>query len=137
MEATVRWFEGLGQFVAAERLVQDKHPTEAVAAYEESITTFQESIELEENFSSSALHYVALAWAGIARIHLDGERLDDALEAMREGASAYVGSFGVADGLGNTPAETARALRGALRRAQRDAAAEELIAYLSERGVEL
>jgi tetratricopeptide (TPR) repeat protein/Ca2+-binding EF-hand superfamily protein len=137
MGATVRWFEGLAQFVAAERLVQDKHTTAAIAAYGQSIATFQESMELEAAFASSALHYVALAWAGIARIHLEGQRLDDALEAMRAGASAYVGSFGTADGLGNTPAETARALRGALRRAQRDAAAEELIAYLSERGVEL
>ena len=32
---------------------------------------------------------------------------------------------------------TARELRRALRRAQRDAAAEELISYLYERGIEL
>ena len=134
---TVRWFEGLAQFVAAEHFVQDLHTGEAIAAYGACIETFRESLELEATFGPSALHYIAQAWAGIARIHLDAGRLDEALEVLQEGARAYVGSFDAADGLGNTPADTARELRRALQRAQRGAAAEELMAYLSERGVEI
>jgi tetratricopeptide (TPR) repeat protein len=135
--ATLKWYAGLAGFVAAERDVQDGRAADALATYRHSIVTFQEAMSLEPTFGVSSLHYVSLAYSGTARLLLDGGNLDEALAALRAGAQAYVGAFEAEDGLGNSPMETARDIRRALRRAQRDDAAEELSSYLSQRGVEL
>jgi hypothetical protein len=59
------------------------------------------------------------------------------MASICSGATAYAAAFGAADGLGNAPVQTARDLQRALRRADREDAADELGSCLTERGVEL
>ena len=146
-EATVRWYGGLSRFIAAERHVEDRAPKAARRAYSRAIETFEESVELNPGFHDSAAHYIGLSWAGIARLELDAipssdpaaglDRLETALEALERGVEANPAGLENTDGLGATPAATARELVARLRRADAEERAEELVALFAQHGTQL
>ena len=123
--------------MAAERLISDGNPGDAVEVYATSVARFADSVEAEPQFADSAAHYVGLAWSGIAKVHLDRGDLEDAIEALRKSAESNSAGFTNSDGLGNTPQAVARALVRLLERTDRTAEATELGGYLRERGVDL
>jgi len=123
---TLAWFAGLAAFRAAEHLVENRQPQEALAAYESSIQRFSDSVDQEPSFAASADYYVALAWAGMARLHLDSGDLDAAVVALRESVEVDAGVLEDPDGLGNSPGATGRAIARALRQDGRYQESEDL-----------
>jgi tetratricopeptide (TPR) repeat protein len=136
-EASWIWYGALAHLVAAERRVSDGNSLAALEVYHTSIEHFRQSIEREPQFTSSAEHYVGLAWSGVAKVHLDRGNLEGAVEALRQSASANAGGFRHADGLGNTPHSVARALIQLLERTDRGSEAAELESSLAAAGVDL
>lgn len=131
---TLAWFAGLAAFRAAEHLVENRQPDEARDAYESAIVRFSDSIDQEPSYAASANYYIALAWAGMARLHLDADELEEAVVAVRECVDVDAGVLEDTDGLGNSPAATGRAIARALSGAGRDQEAEDLRYLLAGEG---
>jgi hypothetical protein len=112
--AAFAWYSGLATLVAAERHVQNRDTDNALVAYHRSVERFRESYAQQPKYKRSATHYIALALAGSARLHMDKQRWEDAVEAMSAGLIASPGSASSKDGLGNTPAATAKTLHRVL-----------------------
>jgi hypothetical protein len=90
-------------------------------------------VELNPDFGN-ARDDAALALSGAARVWLERGALGEAARAVREGVAESTAMFETADGLGVSPADTARAVLDALRRAGRTSEADELLAALNEHG---
>ena len=134
---TIAWFHGLATLIAAEQDVNNGNPETAVATYRRCVDRFQDAIELAPDFADSASHYQALALAGAARLHGDAGHFDDAVELLSASFRTAPGSLESSDGLGETPAGTARSLSRSLRRAGAEELAEKLRASSAEAGLNL
>ncbi len=135
--ASFAWYAGLATLVAAERHVQNKETEAALGAYGLSVDRFRASIAEEPEFEGSASHYISLALAGTANLHLERERWDAALDAIRTGITENPRSATFTDGLGNTPAAIAGRVHRALLRSGRAAEASSLREVLDGHGVKM
>jgi hypothetical protein len=132
-----RWYAGLASLVVAERQVGNRDPEAALTAYERCVARMRASMEVELDYADTALHYVCLARAGQARLHAEAQRWDEAAALLREGLEGRPASAVTEDGLGNTPAATARLVLRGLTGAGLEAEAQTLRDALEAAGVEL
>ncbi len=132
---TVDWFSGLASLLAAERHVTNEAHDEALASYARSLGRFRASIKGNANFAGSANHYVCLAAAGRARLLANEGAYEQAAKAVSTGIEAAPKSAATKDGLGNTPAQTARMLVDLLREDDLADEATRLEALLNKHGV--
>jgi hypothetical protein len=123
-DAAFRWFHGVALLSAAEARVVNGETAAALASYAFAAERLRSSFAEKPDFEDSAQHYVALALAGAARLHLESGDLDAALRDAAAALAARPASAEVADGLGQTPRQTADRVARALRAAGREADAE-------------
>jgi tetratricopeptide (TPR) repeat protein len=135
-DPTLLWFAGFAFLAAAERHVEETRGHDALPAYARAIEFFETALALQPDFGN-ALHYVAMAHAGRARIQIADGDLDLAVTSIQDAAAASPTSFSEPDGEGVTPIATARELRRALRDAGAPEQADELTTALAEAGIEL
>jgi hypothetical protein len=131
------WFSGVASLVAAERQVGNRDLDAALDAYGRCVAQMRASMAAEPTYVDTALHYVCLARAGQARLHAEAGRWDQAVLALREGLESRTASAATPDGLGNTPAATARAVLRGLAAAGLDEKARSLREALDAAGVDL
>lgn len=121
------WFAGYAYLVEAEQRIRALDEDGAALAWRTAIERFVESENLEPGYADTARHYTAMAHAGLARLALHRDR--PSVEAAKEIAAALEtrpACVEWADGLGRTPLETLRLVRGALLGAGEQAALERL-----------
>lgn len=128
------WYHGLATLLAAEHQVLCRDTGAARAAYAASGERFAASAEAEPGFASSAAHYRCLALAGLARLQQEAGELADACRSLEEAFRMAPASVQQEDGLGNSPAETARELRQRCMAQGEDELAAELEGALGEAG---
>ncbi|MEM7305914.1 MAG: hypothetical protein AAF682_04555 [Planctomycetota bacterium] len=131
---TLDWYHGLATLIAAEQDVQNRDAEAARAAYARSGLLFARSAEAEPGFASSSAHYQCLVLTGLSRLQAEDGRWLDAVRSLTEAFSIAPGSVEQLDGLGKTPAATARELRSSLRGAGKDDLVGTLEAGLAEAG---
>ncbi len=134
---SIDWFHGLATFAAAEQDVANRDPEAALAAYARSDERFSQSVAAAPEFEPSAAHYRCLALAARARLLGSAGRHAEAVESIGEALRVAPASVESADGLGRTPADSARELHRALVRAGELDLARGVEAGLSEAGLEL
>ena len=137
LRPSIDWYRGLATLMAAERRVQNGDPRAALAAYDRSVAHFRASIGGEADFKGSATHYICLALAGAARVHVDAGAWQEAVIAIEEGVTSNPMSLSAPDGLGNTPSQNARHVYNTLRQSGQQEHAESLRLALSESGLVL
>ncbi len=106
--ATVDWYQGLAELVAAEQLVRDREPVAALAGYVHSLASFDRAVAAAPAFADSAHHYQALAWAGSATLYGERGEWAAAAHAAARGLGLREATGDSEDGLGRTPRQRAR-----------------------------
>ncbi|MBK8100373.1 MAG: hypothetical protein IPK26_25020 [Planctomycetes bacterium] len=125
-DAATLWFAGYAAMVEAEFQRRDKHPERAVEAYRRAITQFDGAIQREAGFEATANHYVALALSGLARLSIEADDLNGALELCLAGIARHPEATPVVDGLEISPVQTANLLETRLEVAKDTAGLERL-----------
>jgi len=127
---SLEWYAGYASMVAAEFRRRAGRREEALAGYGRAIRHFERSLAAEPSYEDSAGRYIALARAGRARIAYeagdDGTALEELLAALRRKPEAAA----ELDGLGISPADTARMLLARLEERKDEARAARLKAAL-------
>lgn len=108
--ASLGWYAGLASFVAAEFHRRANDSERAEAAYSRSIAHYEKAIAADPEFRESSDFNIALALAGRARLAIEDERLDDALDAILASYERAPGAAGTLDGLNMTPGLTGKLL---------------------------
>ncbi|MFQ5506499.1 MAG: hypothetical protein ACE5F1_17150 [Planctomycetota bacterium] len=111
MRPTLDWYAGYAFLIAAETHQRYTRGSEALAAYEQSIRRFEQSLAADAKFADSVNHYVALALAGQARIAVDDLRTEAAVELLLQSAARRPETYRVKNGLGKTAEDTTDELR--------------------------
>lgn len=107
--ATLPWFAGYASLVAAETHRRNQRSSAAIAAYRRGIDHFA---NYRTNVGSDdALHYVAMAQAGIARVQLQAGDLPGALASLQQSFRTAPLAASAVDGLAVTAVQTADMLR--------------------------
>jgi hypothetical protein len=106
----LEWFAGYASIVAAEHERRRGRFEEALAAYGRASEHFRQHVARHPDGLDDANHYLALAEAGRARVQMERGELTAAAEALIAGLSLRPDSAASQDGLGITPAATARML---------------------------
>lgn len=115
----LEWFAGYASLVVAEYHRRAGLAGEAEAAYERAIGHFERWIEVHPEARESADHYVAIAFAGRARLALEAGRDDSAVDWLLLSFERAPTAAGALDGLGLSAVATARMLRARLAEAGR------------------
>ena len=131
------WYAGVSLIAAAERHVENRQPEEALAAYLDAVERLEASGEARADFYDSANHHAVLALAGCARVETDAGDLRTARALLLRAMRKRPGSAAEADGLGNSPADTARRVIAALNGAGRGAEAQAFREELAGSGLDL
>ena len=128
--AELAWFAGYASLVAAEFHRRSGEADPALAAYDRAIEYYERAITSHPESRDLADHYVAIAFAGQARVAY--ERGDDeaALGLLLESFERREASAASLDGLGLSAVGTAQMLRARLARDERTDAAARLEAAL-------
>jgi hypothetical protein len=103
------WFAGYASLVAAEVYRRSSAFDEALAAYGRAMERFERFGAANEE--SDAAHYLAMAHAGVARIHLEAARLAECLSSLQQSFATAPLAAAATDGLGVTAVQTADMLR--------------------------
>jgi tetratricopeptide (TPR) repeat protein len=136
-DPSITWFHGLATFAAAEQDVANRDPDTALAAYGRAHERFARSVEAQPDFEASASHYRCLTYAGEARLLAKAGRFAEAVEAITQALRVAPASIQTADGLGKSPAESARELHRTLVRANELELARDVEARLTDAGLKL
>jgi hypothetical protein len=107
--AAMPWFAGYASLVAAEVYRRSSAFDEALAAYGRAMERFERFGAANEE--SDAAHYLAMAHAGVARIHLEAARLAECLSSLQQSFATAPLAAAATDGLGVTAVQTADMLR--------------------------
>jgi tetratricopeptide (TPR) repeat protein len=126
------WFAGYASLVAAENHRRASAPDAAVAAYERAIEHYRRYLEREPAAHADVDHFACMALAGRARVELDRGNLDESGRDVLAALERSPGSAGTIDGLGLTPADTARMLRLRAQQAERVDLVESLTAAIAK-----
>ena len=118
--SNLHWYAGYASLVAAEFHRRGGGAVQARAAYGRAIAHYEDSVAKSPDTADSAAHYIALAQAGLARLHLEAEEFDEALAALAAGFERSPEAGDNLDGLGITPVMTATTLEARLREAGRE-----------------
>jgi tetratricopeptide (TPR) repeat protein len=124
-------FAGYAALVAAEFYRRRGEPDAALSAYGRGIAHYERwSTEFPDE-RAAADHYVAMAMAGRARVHLERGEEAAALEQLLESFQRRPQAAASLDGLNLSPVDTARTLLARLREQGDEAAAGRLDAALA------
>jgi len=110
-------FAGYASFQAAESHRQRARYYDALAAYERCIAYYEKAIEANEAHKVGSDGAIALAHAGMARVHY---QLEDDASALKHILASYArapGQAGTRDGMGVNPGETGQMLHARLEKA--------------------
>ncbi len=133
----IDWFRGLATLVGAEQRVNNREAESALAAYGRSIEWFARSIEAAPDFTGSAAHYQCLALAGTARLQSAAGLLHEAADSIVAAVTTAPQSSELADGLGESPADSAREILATLERSDEPDLAVDLATRLAEAGLDV
>jgi tetratricopeptide (TPR) repeat protein len=117
--SNLHWHAGLTSIVAAEFHRRAGDLDAAEAAYDRALTHYDRAIDANPESRDSSDHYAAMAIAGKARIALEKNDLDTALELVLAGIARHPEATDDLDGLNITPSMTANTLRARLAQAER------------------
>ena len=126
----LEWYAGYASMVAAEFHRRSEEREQALAAYDRAVAHFESASSLDPATQESADHYVALAFAGRARLALES---GDAVGAVDHLVACFEREPEAAndlDGLGFTPVMTATTVRARLREAGAEDAQAKLAAAI-------
>jgi tetratricopeptide (TPR) repeat protein len=112
--SNLEWFAGYTSLVAAEFHRRASKDEEARASYERAIAHYEHSIEANPSSAASSAHYIALAFAGRARLELDANDYPAALADLIASFEKSPSSAGTLDGLNVSAVTTAYTLRARL-----------------------
>jgi tetratricopeptide (TPR) repeat protein len=129
---SLHWFAGYASLVAAEAHRRKGANAKATASYDRGAAAFERSIAGEPSYQDSADHYVAIAFAGKARVALQEGRLPETLDLLEAAFTRRPDATASPDGLNITTADTARMLRARLVDAKQDALRDRLDAALAK-----
>ncbi|MAB80940.1 MAG: hypothetical protein CMJ89_16460 [Planctomycetes bacterium] len=110
----LRWFAGYASIVAAENHRRQGKPGAAIAAYDRALAHYSRGIEHNPVTRNSADHYASIALAGRARISLESNDLEDALDQILASFERKPEAAASRDGLNLSAVGTARMLRARL-----------------------
>jgi len=126
------WFAGLASLVAAEFHRRAGDEDAALAAYDRSIAHYEDAIRADPGSRETSDHNIALALAGKARVALEREQYETALDSLLASFVRRPEAAGALDGLNITPASTGKLLLSKLQELDRDGLAEKLRAALDQ-----
>lgn len=113
-DSNLDWYAGYASFVAAEFYRRGGSPQQAEAAYGRAIAHYEDSIAHNPGTVESADHYIALAQAGLARLAMEAQQLELALDRLIFCFERSPMAGNNLDGLGITPVMTATTLKARL-----------------------
>ncbi len=122
-ERTLPWFGAYASMVAAEFERRARNPAKALAAYDRALGLFKQSIDRAPETKESADHFIAVAFAGKARVLLEQGSLEEATSAILASFQKRPLSASTRDGLNISGVETARMLLRSLKRRKKEALA--------------
>jgi tetratricopeptide (TPR) repeat protein len=96
---TLRWFAGYASIQAAETWRKSNSPTAARASYDRALAHYEAMIAAEPNTEASSQPYMAIALAGRARLKMEAQDLDGALEDLLQSFEVSPLSANLLDGL--------------------------------------
>lgn len=108
--SNLHWFAGYASLVAAEYHRRGGGGVQARAAYRRAIAHYEDAIRHDPASAESADHYIALAHAGLARLHLEARELEAAIGELAASFARSAEAGDNLDGLGITPVMTATTL---------------------------
>ena len=130
-------FAGYASLVAAEFHRRAGRNGRAFAAYNRGIAHYEHWIEADRENGGTADHYVAIAFAGLARLAYEQGDYEGAVEELLKSFKRRPEAAGTRDGLGITPANTAWVLLARLSEMDRKDLAEKLERALADIDPEL
>lgn len=96
---TLRWFAGYASIQAAETWRKSNSPTAARASYDRALGHYEAMIAADANTEASSQPYMAIALAGRARLKMEAQNLESALEDLLRSFEVSPISANVLDGL--------------------------------------
>jgi len=133
----LEWYAGYASIVAAEFHRRRNRDTQSLDAYNRAIEYFERWIQGFPDERASADHYVALAIAGRARMSLERQKYESALEELLACFKRKPDAAATLDGLNISAVDTARMLLQRLRSQGREELASRLQAALDQLDPEL
>lgn len=130
--AAIAWFSGYAAIVSAEFHKRSGNDSDAKNAYTHTIEQFRRSVQIDATYEETANHYISLALAGRARVHLESGDLDSAVFDMIAALQLKPEIYESEDGLGRTPKMTLNAMRWVLDEKKRADLREKLEAALEK-----
>jgi tetratricopeptide (TPR) repeat protein len=112
--SNLHWYAGYASFIAAEFHRRAGSSSQAQAAYGRAIGHYEDSLTANPARSDSCDHYIALAHAGRARLHLEFRDYEEAVEQLLVCFEREPLAADNLDGLGITPVMTATTLQSRL-----------------------
>jgi len=106
----LEWFAGYASLVVAEPERRAGAPEKAVAAYERAVEHYRLAVQKNPDSQESADHYVALAFAGKARLSLERGDLELAAHEILASFAYKPEAAATLDGLNLSPVDTAKML---------------------------
>ena len=107
----LEWFAGFASLVVAEQHRKTSDPEGAIAAYDRAIEHYRKGVERNPSSQASADHYVALAFAGKARVAFEQGDLERATTEILASFGHKPEAAATLDGLNISPVDTAKMLR--------------------------
>ncbi|MFT7669541.1 MAG: hypothetical protein ACI8X5_002246 [Planctomycetota bacterium] len=114
VNSSLHWYAGYASFVAAEFHRRGGSPIQARSAYGRSIAHFENSQMANVEAQESASHYVALAHAGLARVAMEAQEFETAVNELLTCFEGSPMAGDNLDGLGITPVMTSTTLKARL-----------------------
>jgi len=114
----LEWFAGYASLVVAEFHRRVGQREEAKGAYDRAIGHYENAIVSRPEVRENADHYVAMAYAGRARLAFEREDYESALGELRAAFERMPGAAASLDGLGVSAVGTAKLMLGRLQLAQ-------------------
>jgi len=113
----LEWFAGYASLVVAEQCRKASEPEKALAAYDRAVEHYRRGIERNPASQGSADHYIALAFAGKARVSLEQGDLERAAQEVLASFARKPAAAATLDGLNISAVDTAKMLRARAREA--------------------
>ncbi|MBU0755096.1 MAG: hypothetical protein KJ645_08130 [Planctomycetes bacterium] len=131
------WFAGYASLVAAEFQRRLGREGEALAAYQRAIDRYEQGISSDPESRDTADHYIALAYAGRARLAFERQDHETAVAELLASFERKPEAAATLDGLNISPVDTAKMLLQRLKDLQKTGLAQKLETALGKLDPEL
>jgi tetratricopeptide (TPR) repeat protein len=129
---TLPWFAGCASIQAAETWRKSNSPTAARASYDRALGHYETMIAVDTNTEASSQPYMAIALAGRARLKMEAQDLDGALEDLLRSFEVSPLSANVLDGLNLSGYVTSVTLQARLVEAEKPELLAKLLAAVEQ-----